>query len=257
MSNWAEAGTWTGEDLHREVFFFGPPEGRLYGSLYSAAAPSRGEGVLVCPSWGYEADRTERLAHFIALTAARLGGAGMVFHYPGYGDSHGASLADATMGSLALAAVAALAEAAGRRPGLAWFPAGLMLGATVALLAAESAPVSRLLLVQPALSPHAYFAALEKSAERDALGPGRIGRMAFAYPLPDAILAAGEEADAPVRAALSRFGGDGAVVRHEAPAPAAPLPGRFAELTVEGHWRFGSKDCPALERGVAEWLRTS
>lgn len=256
MSTWDDAAAWAGEGLCREVFFFGPPGARLYGSLYAAKEPSRGEGVVVCSSWGYEADRTERLAHRIALAAARAGGAGMVFHYPGYGDSHGASLATATLGSLAEAGAAAIEEAARRRAGLAWFPAGLMVGASVAVLAQRlcEQAAERLLLVQPALSPSAYFAALEHSARRVTLGPGRIREMSFAYPLPRPILDAGAAADAPVSEALAGFRGEGAVVRHADPPAEATLPERFEERVVAGTWRFATQDSPALERAVGEWL---
>jgi alpha-beta hydrolase superfamily lysophospholipase len=246
MSKWDDAAAWAGDGLRREVFYFGPDEARLYGSLYSAESPSRSDGVLICASWGYEADRTERLAHRIALTAARLGGAGMIFHYPGYGDSHGEALAEATLDSLAQAAALALTEASQRRPQLAWFPAGLMVGSAIACLAQRLAPaVGRLLLVQPSLSPSAYFATLAKSAQRVSLGPGRIAEMSFAYPLPRAILAAGPGADLPVREALSEFAGDGTVIRCAKPGIDPPAPERFDELTVEGSWRFGMQ---------AEWL---
>jgi alpha-beta hydrolase superfamily lysophospholipase len=256
MSKWDDAATWIGEGLRREVFYFGPEEASLYGSLYSAQRPTRRDGVVVCASWGYEADRTERLAHRIALAMARAGGAGMVFHYPGYGDSHGASLAEATVESLAQAAAGAIEEASQRRSGLDWFPAGLMLGASVAALAQQRCryAASRLLFVQPALSPSAYFAALAKSAQRVTLGPGRIKEMSFAYSLPRKIVSAGPQADAPVRQALAAFAGEGTVVRYVGPPPDPPVPERFAELTVEGTWRFGMLDSPALERGVAEWL---
>jgi hypothetical protein len=258
MSRWDDAATWAGEGLRREVFFFGPPGEALYGSLYGADAPTRSDGVLVCPSWGYEADRTERLAHHIALTAARAGGGGMVFHYPGYGDSHGPSLAEATLESLSGAAVAAIEEAARRRPDLEWFPTGLMLGAAVACLAQSLArpAATRLLLVQPELSPSAYFARLAKSAQRVTLGPGRIADMSFAYPLPGEILAAGDAVDASVRDALASFDGEGTILRCARPAWEQPGGQGFAELIVDATWRYGMKDYPELEKGVGEWLWT-
>ncbi|HEX3174208.1 MAG TPA: hypothetical protein VHQ43_08325 [Solirubrobacterales bacterium] len=256
MRTWEDAATWRGAGLRREVFFFGPAEAPLYGSLYSAEPLRGGPGVLVCASWGYEADRTARLSHYVALSAARGGGAGMVFHYPGYGDSHGPSLAETTLDALADAAASALEEGARRCPQLAWFPAGLMVGAAVACLAQRVSPVAanRLLLVQPALSPEAYFARLAKSTQRVTLGPGRIRDMSFAYPLPAKILAAGPQADASLHEALAAFDGDGAVVRCARPPLDAPVPPGLEELVVDGSWRFGTQDYPALEHGVGEWL---
>jgi len=256
MNRWGDAATWVGEGLHREVFYFGPEKSRLYGSLYSAEPLSRHVGVVVCPSWGYEADRTERLAHRIALTAAQVGGAGMIFHYPGHGDSHGASLADATLDSLADAAACAIEEAARRRPAIAWFPVGLMIGAAVACIAQRRSALAtdRLLLVQPELSPSAYFGRLAKSAQRVTLGSGRINEMSFAYPLPPKVLAAGTDSDAQVLDALDRFAGDGVVVRYANPPSDGTVPDTFTCLTVDGSWRFGAKDYPALELGIEEWL---
>lgn len=255
MGSWDDASTWVGQGLRREVFGFGPSGSELYGSLYAAQAPSRRDGVLVCSSWGFEADQTERLAHHIALTMARDGGAGMVFHYPGFGDSRGASLAAATVDSLAAAAVAAIEEAARRMPGLSWFPAGLMIGAAVACLAQRMSDAAgdRLLFVQPALSPSAYFGALAKSSQRVSLSGGRVCEMSYGYPLPRAIVDAGVDADLPVREALRAFDGDGAVVRCARPDRDVG-PADFAEIEVDGVWRFGGKGTQPLERGVAEWI---
>lgn len=257
MSGWDDAAVWAGDGLRREVFFFGPEDSKLYGSLYSAESPSRGDGVVVCSSWGFEADHTEHLAHCIALMMARLGGAGMVFHYPGYGDSHGGSLDDATMPALTGAAVGALGEASRRRPGLEWFPAGLMIGAAVACLAQRASDVAadRLLLVQPSLSPSAYFASLAEHVQPVELSTGRIAEMSFAYPLPRRIVDAGVETDLPVREALGAFDGEGVVVRYARPPRDELVPGRFAEVAVDGVWRFATRVYPELEHGVAEWLQ--
>lgn len=257
MDRWNDAATWTGDGLRREVFFFGSGESRLYGSLYSAESPSRPDGVLVCSPWGFEADRTEHLSHHIALTMARLGGAGMVFHYPGFGDSHGAFLGDATMDSLASAAVEALAEAARRCPQTGWFFAGLTIGAAVACLARQASPLAanRLLLIQPALSPSTYFAELAQGTQPVTLRSGRVMEMSFAYPLPRAIVDAGREGDVPVRNALRAFDGDGAIARYARPARDELVPADFEELVVDGAWRFARQSYEGLERGLAEWLR--
>lgn len=257
MGEWGDAATWTGDGLQREVFFFGLEGSELYGSLYAAQDPSRAEGVVVCSSWGFEADRTDHLAHHLALTMARLGGAGMVFHYPGYGDSRGAYLGDATLASLAQAAATAIEEAARRRPQLAWFPAGLMFGAAVASLAQGISPASagRLLFVQPTLDSDAYFAPMAQGVQSVVLRSGAVREMSFAYPFPRGMVSKEGAAGSPVGDALAAFEGRGAVLRHERPARDELVPERFAEVIVDGTWRFADRYSPELEAGMAECLQ--
>lgn len=256
MGRWDDAATWEGEGLSREVFYFGPAGSRLYGSLYAAQSPSRPDGVVVCSSWGFEADRSEHLSHYLALATARAGGAGMVFHYPGFGDSHGAYLGDATIDSLAAAAAAAIEEARRRRPRLSWFPAGLMIGAAVACLAQRaSGAADRLLFVQPALNPAAYFGKLGESAHGVTLASGEVREMSFAYPFPRRIVEAGARADQAVGDCLRAFEGQGAVIRCARPAREKLVPDRFADVAVEGVWRFATPQTLPLERGIEEWLR--
>lgn len=236
---------WTGEGLRREAFFFDSGGERLYGSLYAAASPAHSDGVVVCNSWGFEANQCDRTKHTIAIAAARAGGAGLVFDYAGFGDSSGRP-GEATLEGLAANARDAVAEAARRSHGERWTLAGLMLGAAVAALGAARADVSRLLLVQPALQPSRYFRRLERSATRAAARvPARAGT-AYGYPLPRGIVEAGAEADATVAAALGDFAGDGAVVRHEEPQPGAIAPQRFEDVVVPGRWRFGARQAPSL-----------
>lgn len=247
-----QSGAWVGDGLRRECFFFESAGERLYGSLYAAASPSRAEGVVVCNSWGFEANQCDRAKHSIALAAARVGGTGLAFDYAGFGDS-GGEPEGATMAGLAANALDALSAAAERSRGSRWTLAGLMLGASIAALAAPRAEVERLLLVQPALRPSHYFRRLERSGARAATRvPARAGT-AYGYPLPRRILDASAEADAAVAAALEQFTGEGAVVRHEEPQPAA-LPQRFEDLTVPGRWRFGARQAPSLAEASNSWL---
>lgn len=252
MSGWSDAATWVGEGLRREVFFFESRGRDLYGSLYAAKAPSRPFGVVVCPSWGVEAARMERFSHGIALELARRGGAGLVFHYPGYGDSYG-DLEHATMDLLTAAAVDATAEAYRRRPDAQWILAGMMLGGSVASLAQREAGVDRLLLVQPALRPSEYFGKLARSAKRIPLPSGGSAETAFGFALPREIVAVGTESDADVETALAGFRGDGAVIRY-ADGDCAGLPNGFEQVSAEGSWRFGAMDYPELERATIDWL---
>jgi hypothetical protein len=262
MSRWSDAGAWVGDGLHREVFFFRSRGVDLYGSLYAAAEPSSSLGLVACGSWGIEADRTEPLMRSVALATARLGGAAMVFHYPGYGDSYG-DLAGVELADLSDAAVDAVQEATRRRPDLAWALAGFMFGAAVACLAQQRSAAQLLLLVQPSLRPGEYFERL--TAERRSLAPGSgpvketveagaAPGMAYGYPLPRRILARADEADAAVGAALAAFEGEGAIVRHRKPDGADHAPAGFERVQARGAWRFGSQNNPRLAAATTEWL---
>ena len=258
---WSDAGVWTGDGLRREVFFFDSGGPRLYGSLYSAAEPSRPFGVVACGSWGVEADRSDPLLRSVALAMARLGGAALVFHYPGYGDSFG-DLADLDLADLERAAVAAVAEAGRRIPGIEWILAGFMFGASVACLARRRALVETLLLVQPELRPGAYVRRLAERRRRLAPGPspremmkvGTAPDMAYGYPVPQRIAERADEADEAVGLALRGFAGDGSVVHHVTADALPPMPPRIEQINVPGTWRFGSENHPALAAAAAEWL---
>jgi hypothetical protein len=257
MSRWADAGTWVGDGLRREVFYFPSSGAELYCSVY-APSTSASVGVLLCNSWGFEGDQGSRLVHPLSMSFARAGGVAVSFHYPGFGDSHG-ELEEATMDALAGAAVDALGEAARRHPRTRWIAAGLMLGASVACLAADrAAGIDDLLLVQPALSPTRYFERLERASRRALGGPAAREGFAFGYPLAQAMLASTRRADAEVAAALSRFQGGGAVVRYEKPDEVERAPERFERICAPGTWRFGSQDNnhrdPALAHLATRWL---
>jgi alpha/beta superfamily hydrolase len=251
---WGEMGKWVGDGLRREAFFFESAGERLYGSIYAAASPSLPLGVTICNSWGYEANQSDETMHVIALAMARAGGVGLIFHYPGFGDSHG-DLAEIDADTLVVAAVDAVEEGSRRLPGTSWALAGLMFGASVASLAAQRAAVERLLLVQPVLQPSSYFSRLERSARRAAVRvPARAGN-AYGYPLPRRILAAAPALDAAIAAALADFDGEGAVVRYAEPPPAKAVPERFEEVVVPGTWRFGARQKPDLAKAASGWLR--
>jgi alpha/beta superfamily hydrolase len=260
VSQWDEYGTWVGEDLRREVFFFRSGDTELYGSLYAAAELSSPVGVVACGSWGTEADRTDALLRKVVVEAARLGGAGLVFHYPGYGDSYG-DLADVEMADLSRAASRAVEEATSRCRDLTWLLAGFMFGASVASLAHRSAGVEQLLLVQPDLRPGRYFERLAKTRRPLAPGPsprqmmevGTASGMAYGYPVPARILESGRAVDATVSDALEDFHGHGAVVRHPGDEP-DHAPPRFERVEVPGAWRFGSQNNPRLAQAAVAWL---
>ena len=257
MGRWDKIGSWVGDGVRREVFFFSGPGGaELFGSLYAAQPLMRPFGVVICNSWGIEGDQASRLVHPLALTAARAGGAGLVFHYPGHGDSSGDPGA-LTMESMAGAAADAARE--GRRrlpPGSAWGLAGFMLGASVAALATRRLGAEALLLGQPALRPGEYFERLERRARRLAALTRSGDETAFGYTPPLSLLGSAAAAGTEVAAALGRFGGTGAVVRYSSPNGTDEVPARFERIEVEGAWRFASPDDSKLGRAAGEWLKS-
>ena len=255
MSRWDDERTWADDHVRREVFFFEGAGCELHGSLYAATGVTdASQGLVACSSWGAEADRSDRLTHALALAMAELGGVGLVFHYPGYGDSRG-DLASVTMEALADGAAAALAEAGSRQPAATWLLAGFSIGASVACLAGARAGADGLLMVQPALRPGAYFRELERVARRVTLGTGSSETFAFGYPLPRRILDSAAEEDEAVARALRGFDGTKTVVCHEAPDPTPELPADAELVTVPGTWSFGGKDHPELTQAAVRWLR--
>jgi hypothetical protein len=251
---WDDTGTWVGEELRREAFFFASGGEQLYGSLYAAVSPSPLGGVAICNSWGFEGNQADATMHGIALRVARAGGAGLIFHYPGFGDSHG-DLAAASIESLVDATVDAVGEASRRLPGRRWTLAGLMFGASVASLATRRADIDRLLLVQPVLRSVPYFRRLERSARRAAVRVSARAGNAYGYPLPHRILESAAEIDAQVAEALGEFDEEGTVIRYAEPPRSERIPERFEDVVLPGTWRFGARLKPELARAASDWLR--
>lgn len=252
-SRWSATQKWVGDDLSREAFFFPAAEERAYGSIYAATSRSHPFGLVICNSWGFEGNQSDRTMHLMALAAARAGGISLIFHYPGFGDSPG-RLVESSMSTLVNATVGAVGEGSRRYPSTRWVLAGLMFGASVACLAAGRTAADRLLLVQPSLEPSRYFRRLERSARRAAIRvPARTGN-AYGYPLPHRILAAGSTLDAEVTEALSGFDGEGAIVRYAKPPAPESIPAQFDEVIVPGVWRFGARQSPHLARHASKWL---
>lgn len=251
-SRWSDAAVWEGEGLRREVFFFPSRGQKLYGSLYRAASISRRDGIVICPSWGVEADRSNRLMHGLAFGIAEMGGVAMTFHYPGYGDSEG-DLADATMESLATAAGDALDEAQRRVPERDWMLAGFTVGASVACLAQHDRAGCGLLLLQPALRPGSYFREIARKAKRASFGED-LERLAFGYPAPNAMLDRADESNAAVETALAEFNSEGFAAAYAMPEPPDLLPESFQRVAVPGTWRFGARSQPGLHSAALDWL---
>jgi alpha-beta hydrolase superfamily lysophospholipase len=256
VSRWDDSGTWVEEGMRRDVFFFPDAGIELYGSMYAPASVIPAVGVVFCNSWGYEADLASSLVHGVSADIAGAGGVAVNFDYPGFGDSYG-DPEQVTFAAMQAAALGALAEARRRIAAPTWFLCGLMLGASVAALAAaRSGAIDGLLLIQPSLRPQRYFSRLRRASRRALGGPAPEPAPGFAYgyrlsqPLLDSVT----DADAAVAAALTSFTGSGAVIRHARPALAG-IPKRFEQIHAPGAWRVGAKDHSALAEAGAKWLR--
>ena len=148
-----------------DFFLFGPDHRRLFGCLHEGAAggASRGTAVLLCPPWGQEGIRTQRMLRVAAERLARAGVTVLRFDYHGTGDSPGADEEFDLQGGAEdlLEAHQHLGHlAVGRR--LVWI--GVRLGATLALKAlAQGRPSlvpDHLIAWEPVCDGGAYTEAL-------------------------------------------------------------------------------------------------
>jgi alpha-beta hydrolase superfamily lysophospholipase len=220
---------WKG--LRREVFTFRSGAGELYGSLY---APSGGAdaGLIICPSWGWEAGRLQDPLHVLARRVAERGTAVLLFHWLGHGDSSG-DPRTLTLPRMADTAVDAAAEASRRVPGAAWALAGIRLGAVPAVSVAPRLGAPGLLLIQPALDPSDYFQEVAAAGRRAVVGRQRTLDWWFGQPLPEILRDSARDVD--VADALAGYRGSATVVRYASPALSVP-PG-FHDVVVPGDWR--------------------
>lgn len=249
MSRWATAGTWTGEELRREVFYLPSGEHQVYGSLYVPRARARPYGIVICGSWGVEADRSHGVLRELALAGAGLGITATIFHYPGQGDSPGV-MRDRTLSELTQAAVDAADRGSHQRE-LEWIFVGLRLGALVAVRAASQAGVPRrVLLLEPALAPAPYFAGLAKAARRATLGAPQREDLVFGYAVPPAI----RDEPQPLRGVTPMRSDEGAIVRYENANPVHPLIRELELIERPGRWRFQHTAHPELLDAALGWL---
>jgi predicted alpha/beta hydrolase len=125
-----------------QPFYFGPAARPLFGWLHLPATPQVADiGLLLCSPTGYEAISSHRTLRRLAEAAAGRGIPALRFDYDGTGDSAGSDddpgrLA-AWLHSIRLAAAELLARSGVARIGIA----GIRLGASLALLAAQDLPM--------------------------------------------------------------------------------------------------------------------
>jgi len=169
----------------------------------------------------------------MARRLAESGGAGLLVHWPGHGDS-GGEPERTDLERMAAAAEQALGEARRRVPEPPWGIAGVRLGAAAATLAAVRAEAAALLLIRPALDPGRYFAELERASRRAGLGRVHGRPWAFGHPLPDV------RSKPDVQAALAGFSGPAACMGYESDPPGPPA-GELEAKRVPGSWESGMK----------------
>jgi hypothetical protein len=215
----------------REVAFTGSSETRVYASLYlpGTAEATEAVGVVICPSWGADVGLAVDATHRLAATLAENGVACALYHPPGHLDSTG-DPEEVVMGDLVAAAVdcSELLRGRGRVGELRLV--GIGLGASVAALAAARVRARSLVLVDPALDPAAFFAELQRSGRRAALGGGD-GAAPFGHALPRAL--PGEEVAARVSGSLAALRDRVVAFRFASPT-ANPLPEGVQEVGVRG-----------------------
>jgi hypothetical protein len=254
MNPWGDASRWEGHGVRREVFFFDSGTDRLFGSLYAAAEPKLDVRLVICTGWGHELLQLNDLGHALALGISRAGGAALLFHPPGHGDSTG-SMGDLTIDRHVAAAKDAAAEGA-RRVGLdGWDFAGVRIGASVAVLAADPFHARFLALIDPALDPASHFEMLQRKARRLALGrPGEL--TLFGHPLP--VRAASELPEPTPLDVLGRLERRAAVVRFANPHVEG-IPAGIEQVVLPGRFSTppGPKEQARLAAAAAEWICSS
>jgi hypothetical protein len=252
------------DGMHREMAFVSSGPDRLYASLYAGSPPRLRNAFVIVPSWGVELGALQDLAHDLAAALARLGGACVLYHAPGHGDSTGDPSA-LTPSELVRAAVDVAGWARSRAGDWNWNFAGLRLGAAVAVMAATlteelgAHPDPVLLLVQPALDPATYLREVETAATR--AGGRDTGGLLFGHPRP-AVQAWSQAADG-IASGLAGFPGRiGAVVfdgaRHPLPT-GLPLPQRAERLPVDARWRplLPPADRARAVQVTAAWVQSA
>jgi hypothetical protein len=251
-SGWSEASKWDDETCHRESFRLSSGDDKLYASLYSSRPTTPKMGVVVLPHWGHDGRFLLEWCHALALGAARLGGCGLLVHWPGSEDSEG-DPGRVTVDQLVQAVLSALCAGKERLPEVPWSVAGVRLGATVASIAAARAEAHKVALVQPVLDPEPYFNGVERRARlvraltRGAPHPG----WGFGEEVPSGLrgLSAGL-----VRKGLEGLRADVAVVHYRLPV-LGPLPPNIRDITVRGKWsRPYEGDNAALRREALNFL---
>lgn len=146
------------QDRTVQPFYFGPIERRLFGIVNPRVAGGGQLGIVLCPPFGQEAIRAQRLLRVLAERLARAGHDVLRFDYFGTGDSLGDD-ADADLDGWSNDLRRADAELRDRSACSRTVWIGMRVGGLVALRAAAQAPerLARLLLWDPPIDGGAYL----------------------------------------------------------------------------------------------------
>ena len=255
MNPWANLSLWQGNGVRRELFNFNSGKEQLYGSLYAAMDPSRDLRMVVCPGWGFDFFQMNDLMHALALGIARLGGAAVLLHPPGHGDSRG-SIEDLTVDRNVAAALDAAGEAGGRIGGDTWDFGGIRIGAAVAALAADSVGGRLLPLIDPVLDLPSHFEAITRRAKRLSLGRTDAPSL-FGHPLPKRAMA-----ELPARSpkeVVAEFGGLAAAIHFADDVVEHDLGDRVEHVQVPGKFSNPAKlgEQETLAEAALGWIRSS
>ncbi|HEX9236520.1 MAG TPA: hypothetical protein VF972_09605 [Actinomycetota bacterium] len=251
MNPWADASSWEGDGLRRHVFFFNSGTERLYGSLYAAIDARTDVRLVICTGWGHDMLQLNDLDHHLALGIARLGGAAVLFHPPGHGDSTG-SIADLTVQQHVAAALDAGEVAAKVVGSDGWSFCGVRIGAAVAALASLDGGGRLLPMIEPVLDLPRHFEALRRRARRVSLGRGD-DDILFGHPLPTRA-----ETTPPGRdpaEGVSRFPGPAAAIRFS-DSPAEVLPEGLDVVEVPGRFSNppGPREQATMASAAVRWI---
>jgi len=231
VTDWTDVRSWTGKGLRREAFYVRSGDADVFVSLWEPAKRRPSFGLLVCPAWGLEGTTTCDLQTGLARAAAEGGGLGVAFHYPGHNDSTG-DVETSTIDVMTRATVDCARDVRDRFDGR-WIVAGIRLGASVAALVSSELQSSRLLFVNEALDPSAYFEGLIRRARRASLAyPGSEG-IVFGVPLSEAVVRSSAGRAVEVVAAISRAGGRVTSLRYSRDPNHAESAG-IESITVDG-----------------------
>lgn len=146
-----------------EPFYFGDPDGLLYGCCHAASGGQRNVAVVLCPPLGDEAIRIHRAYKQIALRLSRAGFPVLRFDYYGWGDSAGQDT-DATLSRWKTDIGTAIEEVKGRSGAARVVLIGLRLGATLALqTVSRRDDVAGIVLWEPVAKGTDYLAEVEEA----------------------------------------------------------------------------------------------
>jgi hypothetical protein len=204
---------------------------RLYAALYLPKAPPV-MGVVICPSWGLEANHEVQWSHRLAHQLAERGLAATIVQWPGTEDSEG-DADDATTDSLVQAGLDVRLAVQDHCQPSDWAVVGVRVGAAPAALLAGALDAHRLLLVQPVTDLRRHFDDMERSARRAQLGAAISPGWAHGHPLPAGLRDPDDAAR--VQAAITARRDRTAVVQYRGSAR-EPLTEGVRVIRVRGTW---------------------